>query len=70
MLRSSEKLGDNNQVAVALVLIPLVRNKWRRGTVGVIGLDIYLRLRVQCILLRKQIRIKRDGVLIDLVYLD
>ena len=68
MLRSSEKLGDNNQVAVALVLIPLVRNKWRRGTVGVIGLDIYLRLRVQCILVGEwiryiRIRIKRDGVL-------
>ena len=40
--------------------------------VGVIGLDIYLRLRV---LLGEwirfmRIRIERDGLLIDLVYLD
>ena len=43
-------------------------------TVGVIGLDVYLRLRVQCILLEERIRyirirIKGDGVLLEMVYL-
>ena len=36
------------------------------GKTGVVG----LRLRVQCIILRVWIRIKRVGVLLDLAYLD
>ena len=69
------ELEDNNKVAVALVLIPLDKNKWEAGNTGVAWVNILVRLRVQCILLGERIRylrigIKRDGVLIDLTYLD
>ena len=30
-LRGSDEPGDNNQVAVALVLIPFDKNKWETG---------------------------------------
>ena len=68
-------LMGNDQIAVALVLIPLVRNKWKKGNKGFLGLDICERLRIQCIHFRVRIRyikirIKKDGVLIDLVYID
>ena len=32
MLRGKDELGDNNQVAAALVLIPLARITWRQGS--------------------------------------
>ena len=40
MLRGSDELGDNNQPAVALVLIPLIWNKWRQRELGVTRVDI------------------------------
>ena len=52
MLRGNDQL---NQVAVALVLIPLVTNNRRQGNTGVNWLNILVRLRVQCILLGERI---------------
>ena len=58
-LCGKDELGDNNQVAVALVLIPLELNNRRRENCGVAWVNYSERLRVHCILLGERIRYTR-----------
>ena len=52
--RGSAELGDYDQVAIALVLIPLYGNKWRRETRS--GLVMNVGLKVQYIISGSRIR--------------
>ena len=59
-LRGNAELGDYNKVAVALILYLLAKENKRREKTGVVGWVDSLRLKVQCIMSREQIRVYTD----------